>query len=179
MMKYERSTDVGERKPDGSHDKKVSDGRTSTNAWCVDVCEEDEVAMRLGARLSDLVGLPETNAESLQLLRYEESQFYDIHHDYIWHHRDKRGGPRILTVFMYLNDVQEGGGTNFDQLNITIAPKRGRVVIWPSVLDEEPLDIDYRTSHQALPVLKGIKYGANAWFHLRDFKTANKQGCMG
>ena len=30
--------------------------------------------------------------------------------------------------------------------------------------------IDDRTYHEALLVEKGLKYGANAWLHLRNFK---------
>ena len=62
---------------------------------------------------------------------------------------------------MYLNDVEAGGGTNFDKLDITVMPKRGRALLWPNVLDESPHTKDDRTTHQALPVEKGIKYGAN------------------
>jgi prolyl 4-hydroxylase len=80
-------------------------------------------------------------------------------------------------VYLYLNDVEEGGGTNFDKLNITVMPKRGRALIWPSVLNDEPGAKDSRTTHQALPVEKGIKYGANAWFHIRDFKTPHQNEC--
>ena len=90
----------------------------------------------------------------------------------------RQHGPRILTVFLYLNDVEEGGGTNFDRYNITVLPKRGQVLLWPSVYDDDPNQKDERTSHQALPVDKGIKYGANAWFHLRDYKTAHKNLCV-
>ena len=75
------------------------------------------------------------------------------------------------------NDVEAGGGTNFPDLNITVMPKRGRVLIWPSVLNETPNEKDFRTDHQALPVEAGIKYGANAWLHMRDFKSANDRGC--
>lgn len=50
-------------------------------------------------------------------------------------------------------------------------PKRGQVLIWPSVLDDDPNEKDDRTDHQALPVEAGIKYGANAWLHMRDFKV--------
>ena len=57
-------------------------------------------------------------------------------------------------------------------------PKRGRVLIWPSVLDENPSLKDPRTDHQALPVEEGVKYGANAWLHLRDFKTPHKKSCI-
>lgn len=82
-----------------------------------------------------------------------------------------------MTVFLYLNDVEEGGGTHFSQLGITVQPKRGRVVVWPSVHDSNPSKKDPRTHHEALPVKKGIKYGANAWIHARDFKAAYDAGC--
>lgn len=68
-----------------------------------------------------------------------------------------------MTVFLYLNDVEEGGGTHFDRLNITVTPKKGRALIWPSVLNRDPNVADWRTQHQALPVKAGVKYGANAW----------------
>ena len=98
--------------------------------------------------------------------RYEPGQFYNTHHDYVIHNKDRQQGPRILTVFLYLNDVEAGGGTNFDTLNITVMPRRGRALLWPSVLDSMPREKDGRTTHQALPVEAGIKYAANAWFHL-------------
>jgi prolyl 4-hydroxylase len=90
----------------------------------------------------------------------------------------RQQGVRILTLYLYLNDVEEGGGTNFDKLGVTVTPKRGRVVLWPSVFNDRPNIKDDRTTHQALPVKRGIKYGANAWFHMRDFKTPNREGCQ-
>jgi hypothetical protein len=33
-------------------------------------------------------------------------------------------GPRILTFFLYLSDVEEGGETNFPLLNISVNPKK-------------------------------------------------------
>merc|ERR1712130_5188 len=98
-------------------------------------------------RVEDLVGIPLDNSEHLQILEYEIDQFYRTHHDYIPNHNQMSCGPRILTWFMYLSDVEEGGATNF--------PKLGRVVFWPSVLDEDPTSIDTRTYHEAQPVIKG------------------------
>jgi len=83
----------------------------------------------------------------------------------------------MLTLFLYLNDVEEGGGTHFPLLDITIQPKKGNAVIWPSVLDDKPEMKDPRTDHEALPVINGIKYGANAWLHTRDYKAAEENGC--
>ena len=72
---------------------------------------------------------------------------------------DRQQGVRILTVYLYLNDVPAGGGTNFDKLGLTVMPKRGRALLWPSVLDKQPNMKDKSTSHQALPVEEGVKYG--------------------
>lgn len=174
---YERSADVGELKFDGTFDSFVNEGRTSTNAWCQNACYNDPTAKRVMERITNITNTPEPNSEFLQLLKYEEGQFYQQHHDYIGHQRERQEGVRILTVFLYLNEVEEGGGTNFPKLDLTVLPKRGRALLWPSVLNEDPNAIDPRTDHQALPVIKGIKYGANAWVHQRDFKTPNKNGC--
>ncbi len=156
---YERSADVGELKFDGTFDSYVNEGRTSMNAWCQKKCYEDPLAKTVIARITNVTGIPENNSEFLQLLRYEEGQYYQTHHDLIGHQLNRQPGVRLLTVYIYLNDVEEGGGTNFPQLNLTVNPKRGRVVMWPSVMNDDPNEIDHRTEHQAMPVIKGVKYG--------------------
>jgi 2OG-Fe(II) oxygenase superfamily len=163
MLGYERSEDVGERNPDGSYGSVKSSGRTSTNAWCSDACLTNETVQSVIAKLENLTGIPDANSEFLQLLRYEVGQFYESHHDFIEHDVDRASGPRILTVFLYLNDVEGGGATHFTNLDLSVYPKRGRVLLWPSVLDDNPNVWDDRTHHQAQPVLEGIKYGANSW----------------
>jgi len=86
---YERSTGVGHMKADGTHEKSVIPGRTSTNAWCQHVCYENATALTVVERLSQITGINETNSEYLQLLRYEDGQFYKVHHDYIAHHLER------------------------------------------------------------------------------------------
>ena len=110
----------------------------------------------------------------------ELGQFYETHDDYIEQQRDTIPGPRVLTLFMYLSDVEEGGETRFDYFDnggMKVKPKRGRIVLWPNVLDDNPLDVDDRTGHEAMPVIKGHKYGANAWIHLRNNKKAESMRC--
>ena len=60
----------------------------------------------------------------------------------------------------------------------TVEPKRGRALVWPSVLNEDPNERDDRTKHAAMPVLAGEKYGANTWIHQRNFKESFKKRCM-
>jgi len=179
---YERSTDVGARLPDGTYDKSESNSRTSHNAWCIDDCEKDPLAQTVVHRIGNTTGIGKMNHENLQLLQYTEGQYYKAHHDYIPHQVERQCGPRVLTFFLYLNDVEEGGATNFPYLKrqqggLKVFPKKGRALLWPSVLNSDPSQKDGRTQHEAQEVIKGIKYGANAWIHLRDFQTANKNGC--
>lgn len=174
---YKRSQDVGAKNPDGTYGSIVSTGRTSTNAWCNTDCYMDPMAQLVIKRLSNLTRINETNSEYLQLLKYEPGQFYEDHHDYILHNKERQQGVRILTAYLYLNDVEAGGGTKFTDLDLTVMPKRGRVLFWPSVLNSSPHDKDGRTNHQALPVDAGLKFGANAWFHQFDFKTPYENGC--
>ena len=163
IMGYKRSEDVGARKPDGTYAGTVSEGRTSTNAWCQDACHTNDTVQNVLHRMEDIVGITDDHYEYLQLLRYEVGQFYESHHDYIEHNVERAQGPRILTVFLYLNHVEQGGSTTFTDLDLVVSPKRGRALVWPSVLNDDPNVRDGRTHHQADAVEVGVKYGANAW----------------
>jgi prolyl 4-hydroxylase len=176
---YERSEDVGALKFDGTHEGVQNDRRTSENAWCSTFqgCRQQEIPMLIHERMAKVMQIPVNNSEDLQVLRYEEGQFYRTHHDYIQHHAERHCGVRILTFFLYLSDVEAGGGTNFPQLDMTIHPKKGRALLWPSVLDSDPSKIDKRMYHQALPVEEGVKYAANGWIHPFDYVTPQAAGC--
>ena len=106
-------------------------------------------------------------------------QKYVAHHDYGLEDKSKVCGPRILTFFLYLSDVDEGGETSFPLLNISVTPRKGKALLWPSTLDEDPSSIDRRTTHEARPVLRGRKFAANSWIHLHDFMKPNLWGCTG
>jgi prolyl 4-hydroxylase len=176
---YKISKDVGAKKWDGSFDGIESKGRTSENAWCTthDGCRKEDVPSLLHERMSQVMGIPAVNSEDFQILKYEVGQFYKTHHDYIYHQRDRQCGPRILTFFLYLSDVDAGGGTDFPTLNLTVMPQKGRAVLWPSVLDSDPMNKDDRTTHQALPVEAGTKFAANGWIHMYDYNAPQAQGC--
>merc|ERR1712157_276895 len=92
-------------------------------------------------------------------------------------HIKRQAGPRVLTFLLYLNDVDDGGGTQFSNcikdcdIRAIVNPKKGKGLLWHNVMLNDPNVIDEHTHHEASPVLKGVKYAANAWIHLRDFKT--------
>jgi prolyl 4-hydroxylase len=60
---------------------------------------------------------------------------------------------------MYLSDVEEGGETQFTNLGdpprLTVLPKKGKALLWPSVKSNYPLEWDTRKHHAALTCFKG------------------------
>jgi len=174
---YERSKDVGERLPDGTYGEDENEGRTSENAWCVGECFKDPLVKSISEKITNVTGIPDENSENLQILKYELNQYYESHHDYIEYQQKRPCGPRVLTFFLYLSDVEEGGGTKFNDLDLIVEPKKGKALLWPSVLNEDPNEKDFRTHHEAMPVIKGRKFATNAWLHLREFKQNNSNNC--
>ena len=172
---FERSRFLGDDKVEAEG---LVRNRTSTTSWCnVPSCMSDPTLVAVRDRISELVGVPWTNSEHLQLLRYEEGEFYREHHDQIAP-RDSAWGPRLYTFFMYLSNVTAGGETSFTRLGpLTVAPYKGLAILWPSVLSEDVFTTDERTYHEALPVVSGLKYAANFWIHLHDFQNYHARGC--
>ncbi|KAL7497778.1 hypothetical protein ACHAWT_010195 [Skeletonema menzelii] len=176
---FERSTDQGKVvASSGEKEKVISTSRTSSNAWCRPECERLPGVRRVSKRIEEITGIPQGNYESFQILKYEVGEFYKRHHDSSGKNKNI-SGHRILTVFLYLNDVEEGGETAFTELGIAVKPKKGRALIWPSVLNDNPDSYDPRTFHEARAVVKGTKYAANHWIHQYDFRNANVWGCSG
>lgn len=85
---------------------------------------------------------------------------------------------RVYTFFMYLNDVPDGGETSFRRLGLKVKPKKGSAILWPSVRDQEPNQTEHGTYHEAMPVLHGVKYGANVWLHNHDFRSVSQRHCL-
>mmetsp|Transcript_57184 Transcript_57184/g.68387 ORF Transcript_57184/g.68387 Transcript_57184/m.68387 type:complete len:149 (-) Transcript_57184:194-640(-) len=124
--------------------------------------------------IATMLNIPVDNFEDFQMLRYKEGQHYQQHHDYILHRKSRQCGPHILTFFQYLSDVKEGGGTRFPKIDKMVLPKKGRILLWPNVLNSDPLSREPKTYHEAMPVIKGLNYTANSWIHLYDIVKPQK-----
>ncbi len=179
VKEWTRSVDTGQVNELGNTGQKLSEGRTSSNAWCTQDCQANQYVQSLYRKIEEIVGIPRSNYEHFQILRYEIGQKYEVHHDYGAVDQSAVGGPRILTFFLYLSDVDEGGETQFPALGISIRPKKGRAVLWPSVLDRDYMERDGRTMHESRPITRGRKFAANTWIHSHDFNMASIWGCGG
>ena len=61
---------------------------------------------------------------------------------------------RGLAYTIYLNDIEEGGETEFLNHSVRVKPKKGRVVIWPA---------GFPYVHRGNPPLKDTKYILTSW----------------
>lgn len=176
------STGSGEVDANGVVERTITDVRTSSNAWCnTPECDGNELISSVQNRIARVTQIPRDNFEHLQILRYYKGEFYLSHHDYLPMPQPiaDAAGMRIVTFFLYLSDVEMGGETAFTHLNLRVKPKRGRAVMWPNTLSDEPESMDTRTEHSAEPVQAGVKYAANSWLHSKNFRAPNLFGCTG
>lgn len=159
-----------------------SDGRTGSNCW-VDLFHNPTIA-GLSKRVSELVGIPLQNAESLQVIHYGVAQQYQAHFD-AWDWGTEagercmaRGGQRLVTCLLYFNDVEEGGGTAFPELDLEVRAKRGRMVLFHNV--HPGTNEKHKSSlHGGLPVEKGEKWACNFWFRERSYEIGSKKFSAG
>jgi len=178
----QRSTDQGSiDEATGVQSKITSTSRTSSNAWCDDNsgCSSNPVVKKLIKRIAAVVQVSEQNFEYMQVLRYGRGQEYQPHHDTSPHDWRLACGPRLYTMFLYFDEVKEGGGTSFPNLNVTVTPAQGKALLWPSLVSDRPSEIEVRTTHAALPVIEGTKLAANVWVRQRNYRHANLWGCTG
>ena len=152
--------------------------RSSASMWCdKPVCYESPIVQRLTQRLSGLLQTSASNAEAMQLLRYNAGDEYKVHHDFSGPADAGASGGRVYSFVLFLSTPEAGGGTRFADLGRTVPAIKGNAVLWPSVTDDDP-DIDEpMTNHEGTPPDRGIKYAANVWVHMYDYRTPASQGC--
>lgn len=76
----------------------------------------------------------------------------------------------MVTCLLYLNDVAEGGGTAFPNLDMEIRPKKGRMLLFHNCHQGSTV-IHPDSLHGGLPVLKGEKWACNFWFRELVFQA--------
>jgi len=132
---------------------------------------ENEVVTRIEARIARLLQWPVENGEGLQVLHYRPGAEYKPHYDYFDPREPgtaritQRGGQRLATLIMYLNEPDRGGGTTFPDVGLEVMPRKGHAVYFAY---DRPHPAT-RTLHGGAPVLAGEKWVATKWLREREF----------
>lgn len=161
----------------GKGSSKQDEVRTSSQTW-LDISQG--TAKVVADRALKLTGFPPGSPELLQILRYDVGQKYNAHNDYF---DPALYGPqttnRAVTVFYYLNSVDEGGQTWFPDADgkehetrdyvsckrgMGFKPKKGYAVVFYDMTPNrgyDPLSL-----HGACPVIRGTKWGGTLWLRV-------------
>ena len=104
---------------------------------------------------------PIKNIEPTQCLEYVPGGHYKAHNDSETYVNNKlqRVCNRDISILCYLNDDYTGGEIEFIQYGITIKPKAGTILAFPSYFEYE---------HQVHPVITGKRYSIVTWIETEN-----------
>ena len=153
-------------------ENQVKDHRTSLGAFLDDA--DEPVLQRLNRRIAEIMNQPVAHGEALHVLHYGVGAEYKPHHDFFdpanpgFAATLRRGGQRVATLIVYLNDVEEAGDTVFPKLGLSIVPRKGSAVYFEYVNEDGQLDD--ASLHGGAPVTRGEKWVATKWVRQGVFK---------
>jgi hypothetical protein len=102
-------------------------------------------------KFSILRDLDSHNSYSFKIQKTEPGQGFHVWHCESW---SRASCHRLLVWTLYLNDVEEGGETEFIYQHLRIKPKTGTLVIWPS---------EFTHTHRGNPPISNVKYIVTGW----------------
>tara|TARA_Y100000996_G_C22523657_1_gene643505 strand:- start:537 stop:1160 length:624 start_codon:yes stop_codon:yes gene_type:complete len=163
MGKMERARVIS----DSKDDQKIDSTRTNDYLWITH--DANDLVHEVSKRFSVLVQMPINNAEQFQLVYYGPGNEYKPHYDAFDNKTPEGqnnwfpGGQRMVTALAYLNDVKQGGETDFPNVNVSVKPNKGDVVVFHNCI-EGTTEINPNSLHAGSPVIAGEKWAVNLWF---------------
>lgn len=153
---------------DAFADPRIRTSRTSDIG-----CLGHNLVMQLDELIAEAIGIHWSYSDATQTQRYDVDQEYRSHYDYFtpgtrdYQVHCQFTGQRTWTFMIYLNDVEEGGGTRFRRLEKTIMPEKGKAVIWNNLNSDG--SVNPYTIHHGMKVRRGVKYVITKWFRERGW----------
>ena len=95
-----------------------------------------------------------TSSNTIYDLKIQKTLPAEGYHIFHYENDNKEVAYRQTTFILYLNDIKEGGETEFLYQSCRISPKRNRLVLWPA---------GFTHVHRGNPPLKETKYIATGW----------------
>jgi len=143
----------------------VHQSRTSDTAW---ISKENPIVRKIFEKATELTGKPFENCEDMQVVRYKPGAYYNAHHDSCCEDNnfcrefEEKGGQRIGTLLLYLNDDFTQGQTHFPDLDLKLKATPGSAIFFRP-LGSKDNKCHPKALHAGLPINSGTKYVCNIW----------------
>tara|TARA_B100002019_G_C21201708_1_gene564375 strand:- start:269 stop:1072 length:804 start_codon:yes stop_codon:yes gene_type:complete len=142
--------------------------------WKEDI-QKDLILKELSKKIEKITGYPRSHQESFQILKYDIGNYYLPHYDacmptdtFCLKKEAEDGlGTRVMTVYIYLNNVESGGETTFPNFNKVVKPLKGKCIFWRNIRYDA---VDGCSLHCGEPPKSGIKWGLTCWIRDKPFK---------
>jgi hypothetical protein len=89
--------------------------------------------------------------EQINIQKYKPNEGYFRHHC----ERAGKNSDRLLVFMTYLNDVKDGGETEFFHQKLKIKPEQGLTLVWPA---------EWTHTHRGITSKTETKYIITGWF---------------
>jgi prolyl 4-hydroxylase len=138
--------------------------------------EETPFIAKLDRRLSEIMNMPLSHGEGLQVLRYGPGTQSTPHFDFLTPSNAAnqqslaRSGQRVSSLVVYLSDVPEGGETDFPEIGLAVCPQPGHAVYFEYCNGRN--ELDPLSLHAGAPVTAGEKWAVTKWMRQRPFLSA-------
>lgn len=123
-------------------------GQAACSAYQI---EQDEIYKEVMEKIAALANTTVDYLQPMEIQRHSKTdQSTGLRHNYdlsgVW----KPAGPPVLSFLVFLSDHDsKGGQLGFPHLDwLFIQPKKGMIVLWPNVINENVWEIDPLTSYE-------------------------------
>ena len=136
------------------------------NRWDPDIA-------RIETKMTQVLGIDNNFAATMQGQRYQVGQEFKAHHDFFhvsedyWQREGPTGGQRSWTAMIFLNTVPEGGATEFPHVKIGIRPQAGTMLMWNNMNPDGTMN--YKSLHTGTPVRAGVKHIITKWYRQNNW----------
>jgi len=169
------------------YDEKTENNKTAgiyvnnTNNLVTWIPKTDPLVKNIVEKMAEMFKMPFSNAENVRVTRYFPNQSFNDRFDSCCEDTlrcrnfMKFGGPRKVSIIIYLTDDYKGGETLFQNVGVSFKPKKGDgIVFYP--MDAQTNKCHPALSYSGLPIDYGVKWIMNIWFRESSIENANDLG---
>ena len=155
---------------DGGKEISTQNPDYRTSSTCM-LDESNSNVSSIKKRIADFLKVDINKGQQLEGQLYEPGQFFKENCDWFegesYINHALSSGNRTHTFMIYLNEPEEGGETNFPELDQSIKPKKGMALVWENLNEDGSGNTDFL--YECSEVKLGKQYIITSWWRENEY----------